>query len=77
MTLLPSVTIIDAFIAMNKDRDDIIGDLCKDALDDPKFPSGKYREQLEYFRQIGVAYPQLQQAILMFYNELENFGISK
>lgn len=77
MTLLPSITIIDAFIAMNKDRDDIIGDLCKDALDDVGFPVGKYAEQLEYFRQIGVAYPQLQQAILMFYNELENFGISK
>ena len=76
MTLLSSVTIIDAFISMNHHRDDIIGDLCKDAMADQGFPSGKYVEQLEYFRQIGVAYPQLQDAIIMFYNELEKFSIN-
>jgi hypothetical protein len=73
MTLLPSVTIIDYFISVNKNRDDIIGDLCKDANDDVNFPVGKYLEQLEYFRQLGIAYPSLQGAVVMFYNELENF----
>jgi|LakMenEpi03Aug12_release.lakeMendotaPanAssembly.Ray.scaffolds.fasta_scaffold07795_22 hypothetical protein len=71
--IIPSYTIIDAFIKMNYERDDVIGDLCKDAQADPNFPIGKYLEQLEYFRQLGMAYPQLQDAVLMFYNELQNF----
>lgn len=74
--IIPSFTIVDAFIKTHKDRDDIIGDLCKDADADPNFPTGKYLEQLEYFRQLGVAYPQLQDAVMMFYNELQNFGIN-
>jgi hypothetical protein len=74
--MIPHYTIIDAFISSNKDRDDIIGDLCKDAISDIKFPVGDYRGQLEYFRQIGVAYPQLQSAIMMLYNELENFRLN-
>lgn len=71
--MIPAYTIVDAFISVNKDRDDIIGDLCKDAEADPKFPVGVYLEQLEYFRQIGLAYPQLQDAVILFYNELQNF----
>jgi len=74
--IIPSYTIVDAFIKSNYHRDDIIGDLCKDAQADPNFPVGKYLEQLEYFRQIGMAYPQLQDAVIMFYNELENFRLN-
>lgn len=77
MTLITSYTIVDAFIATNKHREDIIGDLCKDAEADPNFPVGKYPEQLEYFRQIGMAYPQLQDAVILFYNELQNFAPHK
>jgi hypothetical protein len=73
--MIPHYTIIDAFIKMNENRDDIIGDLCSDAKADIRFPVGDYPAQLEYFRQLGVAYPQLQDAIIMLYNELEKFGI--
>jgi hypothetical protein len=72
--MIPHYTIIDAFISSNEHRDDIIGDLCKDAKEDIKFPVGDYPSQLEYFRQIGVAFPQLQDAVIMLYNELEKFG---
>jgi len=71
--MIPHYTIIDAFINANKDRDDIIGDLCQDVLRDKKFPKGNYLEQLEYLRWIGVIYPEIQDAVMMFYNELENF----
>lgn len=74
--IIPSFTIVDAFIKTHKDRDDIIGDLCKDADADPNFPVGKYLEQLEYFRQLGVAYPPLQDAVMMFYNELQEFRVN-
>ena len=71
--MIINYTIIDAFIKMNHERDDVIGDLCKDAQADINFPVGDYKGQLEYFRQLGMAYPQLQDAVLMFYNELQNF----
>ena len=71
--MIPHYTIIDAFIHVNHERDDVIGDLCKDAKADIKFPVGNYFEQLEYFRQLGMAYPVLQDAVMMFYNELQNF----
>jgi hypothetical protein len=72
--MIPHYTIIDAFISSNQHRDDIIGDLCNDAKDDIKFPVGDYPSQLEYFRQLGLGYPELQDAVIMFYHELEKFG---
>lgn len=71
--MIPHYTVIDAFINVNKERDDVIGDLCKDAMADINFPVGNYAGQLEYFRQLGMAYPVLQDAVMMFYNELQNF----
>lgn len=71
--MIQNYTIVDAFINVNHTRDDVVGDLCKDAMADIKFPVGNYLGQLEYFRQLGMAYPVLQDAVVMFYNELQNF----
>ena len=71
--MIPNYTIIDAFIATNKNRDDIVGDLCKDAMDDKNFPVGDYYAQVQYLKYIEILYPHIKDAVDEFFAELERF----
>lgn len=59
------VTRIDRFIALNKHRDDIIGDVCKDLAADKNFPLTQ-EEQLDFLEDMGNIYPWMREPIEKF-----------
>lgn len=59
------VTKIDRFIALNKHRDDIIGDVCKDLAADKNFPLSQ-EEQLDFLEDMGNVYPWMREPITIF-----------
>ena len=59
------VTRIDRFIALNKHRDDIVGDLCKDLCADKNFPFTQ-DDQLDYLEQLGQKHYWVREPIKIF-----------
>ena len=45
------VTKVDRFIALNKHRNDIVGDVCKDLAADKNFPI-THEEQMDFLEEI-------------------------
>jgi hypothetical protein len=59
------VTKIDRFIALNKHRDDIVGDVCKDLAADKNFPLN-HEEQMDFLEDMGNMYPWMREPITKF-----------
>jgi hypothetical protein len=59
------VTRIDRFIALNKHRNDIVGDVCKDLALDKNFPI-THEEQLDFLEEMGNLYPFMREPITIF-----------
>jgi hypothetical protein len=71
-------TIIDIFIHHHKNEDTIVGDLCKDIMDDKGYPVGTSVEsQLEYINALYAMYPALDFAIEEFLRRLKQFQAIK
>lgn len=71
-------TIIDIFIHHHKDEDTIVGDLCKDIMDDKSYPVGTSVElQLNYLNRLYEMYPAIGFAIEDFLRRLKQFQAIK
>jgi hypothetical protein len=71
-------TIIDIFIHHHKDEDTIVGDLCKDIMDDNRYPVGTSVEaQLGYIDRLYRVYPAIDFAIEEFLRRLKQFQAIK
>lgn len=64
------ITKLGAFIIDNKDRDDIVGDLCNDLMRDKAFADfTKENEQKEYIIMVGHSHTHIQDSIVQLFKE--------
>lgn len=63
-------TNLKKFVIDNKDRDDVVGDLCSDLLRDEEFKWLRdEEEQRQYIIRVGYIHPNIQDAISEFLRE--------
>ena len=64
------ITKLKYFILQNKDRDDIVGDLCSDLMRDEEFVSLKTEdEQREHLILLGNLHSHIQDSIIQLFEE--------
>ncbi|GEM_PF-4416905 len=64
---------IKTFVSENKDRDDMVGDLCKDLYGDTDFKNKKNdTERRKYIEWIGEIHPHTKESVTLFFEEYKN-----
>lgn len=64
------ITNLKKFISNNKDRDDMVGDLCSDLMRDKEFKSLHTEdEQQEFIMIVGNIHEHIQDAIIQLFKE--------